>query len=39
MEIANNIGYAHANMDQMPIYLRAKHWCHGGGDLIFKANK
>ena len=39
MEIANAIGYAHANMNQMPIYLRANHWGHGGGDFIFITKK
>ena len=34
-EIGLSIGYAHANMDQMPIYATYNHWGHGGGDFVF----
>ena len=34
-EIGLSIGYAHANMNQMPIYATYNHWGHGGGDFVF----
>jgi len=38
-EIGLSIGYAHANMDQMPIYATYNHWGHGGGDFVFIPKK